>query len=113
MRRILATVSIVCLGVLCLGCESESGEAKQAIAGSESEPGLVEGLITRAKGVWESQSDKLAYEGGEEGDHVTSKENDPIVRCYVNGGIEFTNQSRCGNRGGRGARMALKAKNDR
>lgn len=111
--RTLPAVSILCLA-LCVGCQSESasGDGKQASA-SEAEAGFVAGLVERARSVWETESDELGYEAGEDGDHVTYQKDDPIVRCYVDGRVEFTNQSRCGARGGRGATMALKAKNDR
>ena len=109
MRRTLSTVSVLCLTVVCLGCGSGDGGGKKGSAGSEAEPSFVEGLVTLAKDLWASQSEKRA----EDGSHASAKLADPIVRCNVNGTIEFTNQSRCQNRGGHGDLMALKAKNDR
>lgn len=112
MRARLSTVWVVCLTVLCLGCGSGDSGVKKGRAGAKPEASFVDGLVAQAKELWASQREKLA-EGGKDASEPSARPADPIVRCNVNGTIEFTNESRCQNRGGRGYRMALKAKNDR
>ena len=105
MRRSLSTVSILCLALFCLGCVGADGEAG-------SEPGFAASLLAHAEDFWAAGKQKFSGEDAEGGSALSASKADPIVRCEINGAIEFTNESRCQNRGGHGVRMALKAKND-